>query len=305
MKIKGANKQRLAKMIEDYHGIKLDVDSIFDVQIKRLHGYKRQLLNALHILHLYNELLEDPDLPMVPRTFIFGAKAAPSYYQAKQIIKLITSIAQLVNNDQRIKGKIKVVFMENYRVSLAEKIIPAAEVSQQISTASKEASGTGNMKMMMNGAITLGTLDGANVEIRDEVGEENIVTFGLTDKEVLHYYRHGGYNSWEIYHDDRRVKRVLDQLLTDLLPAPPGEFKNLYNALLYNNDEFFVLKDFASYAAAHARVDELYRDQNNWSRMSVVNIAHSGRFSSDRTIAEYATGIWQIEPITIETDKIL
>lgn len=297
--IKLQNKKALAKLIHQEIGEKVEAATIFDVQIKRLHGYKRQLLNILHIMHLYNRLLEDPELDIYPRTFIFGAKAAPAYHQAKLTIKLINTVAELVNKDRRTKGKIKIIFLPNYRVSLAEKIITAADVSQQISTASKEASGTGNMKLMMNGAITVGTLDGANIEIRDEVGDENIITFGLAENQVLNYYHFGGYSSWQVYHQDGRVKQVLDQLVNDFLPASQGEFRNLFVGLLHNNDEFFVLKDFAAYVEAQLRVDREYRDQRRWLKMSGVNIAHSGRFSSDRTIAEYGSGIWQLKPVTI------
>ncbi|MDW7673345.1 MAG: glycogen/starch/alpha-glucan phosphorylase [Bacillota bacterium] len=298
--IKLENKESLTKIIKDIYNLEVDPYSIFDVQIKRLHGYKRQLLNALHILYLYHQLKQDPNLEMAPRTFIFGAKAAPGYHQAKLTIKLINSISSLINKDKSINNKLKVIFMENYRVSLAEKIIPAADVSEQISTASKEASGTGNMKLMMNGAITLGTLDGANIEIGNEVGENNIFTFGLTEEEVLSYYRYGGYNSWEIYHNDERIKTVLDQLINGLLSGCPNEFKNLYAALLHNNDEYFVLKDFAPYVEAQLKVEEAYLDSCRWLKMSGINIAHSGMFSSDRTIKEYATGIWQIKPVPIK-----
>lgn len=298
-KIKQQKKKELAKLIKEQHDVDVDINSIFDVQIKRLHGYKRQLLNALHILHLYNQLKESPNLNITPRTFIFGAKAAPGYHQAKLTIKLINTIAELINNDKTVNNKIKVFFLENYRVSLAEKIIPATDVSEQISTASKEASGTGNMKLMMNGAITIGTLDGANIEIKEEIGEQNIFTFGLTEDQVLDYYRHGGYNSWDIYHKDQRIRTVLDQLIDGTLPASPKEFKNLYTALLHNNDEFFVLGDFASYAETQLKVDKAYQDRKNWLKMSCINIAHSGKFSSDRTISEYATGIWQIKSLHI------
>jgi starch phosphorylase len=299
-RIKQQNKLALVKLIREETGLRVDISSIFDVQIKRLHGYKRQLLNALHIMHLYNRLLEEPDWEMFPRTFVFGAKAAPSYHQAKLTIKLINTIAQRINNDKTIKDKLKVIFIPNYRVSLAEKIIAAAEVSQQISTAGKEASGTGNMKLMMNGAVTVGTMDGANIEIRDEVGHDNMITFGLKENQVLDYYHYGGYCSWHIYHQDERVKKVLDQLVNGFLPASQGEFRNLFASLLHNNDEFFVLKDFHEYALAHLRVDRLYRERQHWQKMSTINIACSGRFSSDRTIAEYAAGIWQVEPAAIE-----
>ncbi len=294
--IKRENKKELATLIRDVQGIKVDVDSIFDVQIKRLHAYKRQILNALHIMYLYNRLRENPDWDMVPRTFIFGAKAAPAYHIAKLTIKLINTIADKVNNDKAIKDKLKVVFMENYRVSLAERIIPAAEVSEQISTASKEASGTGNMKLMANGALTIGTLDGANVEIKDVVGDDNMYIFGLTANEVLDYYQNGGYCSWTVYNEDMRLKTVLDQLINGFFPVGHSEFRDLHTALLHYNDEFFVLKDFDSYAKAHMEIDRDYRDQRKWQRMSAVNIANSGNFSSDQTIYQYATDIWQIKP---------
>lgn len=298
--IKEDNKKVLAKIIQERHGITVNMDSIFDVQIKRLHAYKRQILNALHIMHLYNKLLENPNWDMVPRTFIFGAKAAPSYHIAKMTIKLINTLADKINNDKTIKDKLKVVFLENYRVSLAEKIIPAAEISEQISTASKEASGTGNMKLMANGALTLGTLDGANIEIKDAVGDDNIFTFGLTADQVLNYYENGGYNSWDIYNSDLRVKTVLDQLINGFLPVAHNEFRDLYNGLLHYNDEFFVLKDFAPYVDAQLEVDRAYRNKRKWQRMSIMNIAHSGQFSSDQTIAQYASHIWQIKPVAGE-----
>ncbi|MBS3970154.1 MAG: glycogen/starch/alpha-glucan phosphorylase [Clostridia bacterium] len=298
--IKRQNKIKLAELIKQNTLVNVSCDAIFDVQIKRLHAYKRQLLNALHIMHLYNRLVENPDLDIEPRVFIFGAKAAPGYYYAKNIIKLINTIAFKINDDKRIKDKLKAVFLENYRVSLAEAIIPGSDVSEQISTASKEASGTGNMKFMMNGAVTIGTLDGANIEILDAVGSENIVTFGLTDREVLTFYHHGGYNSWEIYNSDERVKTILDQLVSDFLPAPQGEFTTIYKSLLHNNDEFFVLKDFAPYVDAQSRIDKLYKNKRKWNEMCLVNIAHSGKFSSDRTINEYAREIWNIKPFTIK-----
>lgn len=295
-KIKLKNKIKLAKIIEDKYSLKVDLESIFDVQVKRLHAYKRQILNVLHIMDLYNRLQENPDLNIHPRTFIFGAKAAPSYYLAKLTIKLINTLATLINNDKTIQDKIKIVFLENYRVSLAEKIFPAADLSEQISTASKEASGTGNMKFMMNGALTLGTLDGANIEIKDEVGAENIFIFGLTANEVINYYQHGGYSSWDIYHSDFRVKTVLEQLVNGYLPASREEFRNIYNHLLYNNDEYFVLKDFASYTQAQKQANDTFLGKKKWLKMSITNIAHSGKFSSDRTISEYATGIWHSKP---------
>ncbi|MDK2800644.1 MAG: glycogen phosphorylase [Clostridiales bacterium] len=297
--IKRQNKITLAKYIKDMYDLNIDVHSIFDVQVKRIHAYKRQLLNVLHIMDLYNRLRENPDMDLVSRTFIFGGKAAPAYHMAKSIIKLINTVAAVINNDKLVKDRIKVIFLENYNVSLAEKIFPASDVSEQISTASKEASGTGNMKFMMNGAITIGTLDGANIEIRDAVQSDNIFIFGLTADEVLNFYRYGGYNPWDIYHNDERVKTILNQLINGFLPIENDEFKNIFNFLLYNNDEFFVLKDFTPYVDVHNRIQDKYRNRRKWLNMSIHNIAHSGKFSSDCTINEYATGIWKIKPIAI------
>lgn len=299
-KVKLENKLILADYIKNKTGIIVDEHSIFDVQVKRLHAYKRQLLNVFHIMELYNLLRENPNIDMVPRTFIFGAKAAPSYTFAKKIIKLINTVANVVNNDPYIQGKLKVVFLENYSVSMAEKIIPAADVSEQISTASKEASGTGNMKFMMNGALTIGTLDGANVEIHDMVGTDNIFIFGLTSEQVLNYYNYGGYVARDIYNSDPRVRTVLDQLLDGFCGNDKVEFKDIYYQILSNNDEYFVLKDFDSYVEAHQKVDLNYRDQKEWLKKSIINIAHSGKFSSDRTISEYATEIWGIRPFLVE-----
>lgn len=298
-KIKLANKQDLAKLIKDKYDVNVNPESIFDVQVKRMHAYKRQLLNVFHIMDLYNRLRENPDLDIIPRTFIFGAKAAPGYYLAKQQIKLINALAEKVNKDPHIQDKIKVVFMEDYRVSLAERIIPASDISEQISTTTKEASGTGNMKLMMNGAITVATLDGANIEIRDEVGDDNIIIFGMTEREVLDYYRNGGYNSVELYNSDPRLKTILEQLVNGFFPVSNVEFLSIYNALLMHNDEYFVLKDFDAYLKAHQRVDALYRQSSKWQQMSINNIAHSGRFSSDRTIEEYASGIWDVRNIMV------
>ena len=295
MKIKYNNKVFLINKIKAKYGIEIDPDSIFDVQVKRLHAYKRQLLNVFHIMDLYNRLRENPDLDIVSRTFIFGAKAAPGYYLAKQVIKLINSIADRINNDSLIKNKLKVIFLEDYKVSLAEIVIPAADVSEQISTTTKEASGTGNMKLMMNGAITIATLDGANVEIRDEVGDENIVIFGMKEQEVLDLYRSGGYNAMEYYNNDSRLTLVVNQLINGFYSESNSEFQNIYDSLLVHNDEYFVLKDFDSYAKAQVTVDTLYRDKGKWAEMSIHNIAHSGIFSSDRTINEYASGIWGIK----------
>jgi len=297
-KIKQKNKNQLAKIIKEKSGINIDTQSIFDVHVKRMHAYKRQLLNIFHIMELYNQLKENPDLPIHPRTFIFGGKAAPGYHLAKNVIKLINSVADVVNNDRSIKDKIKIVFIENYGVSLAEKIIPAADISEQISTASKEASGTGNMKFMMNGAITLATIDGANIEIKNEVGDDNIFFFGLSPEEVLKYYQFGGYHSREFYNRDHRLKRLLDQLINGAFVKDDVDFKSIYYSLL-DNDEFFVLKDFSAYVDIQKKIDIAYLDQYSWLKKSIYNIAHSGRFSSDRTIGEYANGIWGIRPVVI------
>jgi starch phosphorylase len=297
--IKLKNKQKLTSYIYHNYGITVNVHSIFDVHIKRIHAYKRQILNVLHIMHLYNELKDNPNFDMVPRTFIFAGKAAPGYYIAKQTIKLINILGKVINHDKSIQNKLKVVFMENYSVSLGEMLFPAADVSEQISTASKEASGTGNMKFMMNGAITIGTLDGANIEIEEAVGPENIIIFGLTAQQVLHYYNHGGYNAWDIYNEDMRVKKVLEQLVNGFLPDEREEFRPLYDYLLRNNDEFFVLKDFAAYADAHRLLDDRFRHRQPWLSMCLQNIAHSGLFSSDKTIAEYAGGIWNLAKSTV------
>lgn len=293
--IKQKNKEKLAARILDKTGIKVDTESIFDVQVKRLHAYKRQLLNILHIMHLYNALKEDPEALLYPRTFIFGAKASPGYYFAKKVIKLINSVASKVNHDPDVNEKLKVVFLENYRVSLAEEIFPAADVSEQISTASKEASGTGNMKFMMNGALTLGTLDGANVEIMEMAGRDNIFLFGLTAEEVLDYQINGGYHSLEYYHHDKRIREVADQLVNGFFPDTENHFTEIYDSLLGHNDQYFVLRDFASYAEAHQEVSRSYLDRKAWLQKSLVNIAKSGYFSSDRTIAEYANEIWNVQ----------
>ncbi|MBE0450447.1 MAG: glycogen/starch/alpha-glucan phosphorylase [Clostridia bacterium] len=292
--IKHNKKENLAKMIFDTQGILIDPFSIFDVQAKRIHEYKRQHLNILHIMHLYNKLKENPNLDIPPRTFIFAGKSAPSYYVAKQIIKLINTLADVINNDTSIKDKIKIVFLPNYGVSLASKIIPAADVSEQISTASKEASGTGNMKFMMNGAITLATLDGANVEILKEVGENNIVTFGLRDYEVHKYYETGEYKAFDVYSSTPALKMVVDQLINGFLPTAKDEFLPIVDRLLRYNDEFFVLKDFDSYVDAQERIGLYYRDKQHWMKMSIANIACSGAFSADYTIDKYASGIWHV-----------
>jgi starch phosphorylase len=288
------NKEALASYILEYYGIKVDPCSIFDVQIKRLHAYKRQLLNGLHILYLYLLLQENPNLDFYPQTFIFGAKAAPGYYLAKCIIKLIHDIARMVNEDPRVNEKIKVIFLENYRVSLAEKIIPAADVSEQISTAGKEASGTGNMKLMMNGAITIGTMDGANVEIHEAVGSDNMFVFGMSSAEVMNYEMFGGYNAWDMYHHDPRIKKVMDFLIDYGSSKRQIEYESIYHNLLVDNDEYFVLKDFSSYVAAQEKVNNAFRDRSRWMEMSIRNIAESGIFSSDRTISQYAREIWGI-----------
>lgn len=292
--VKLKRKEILAKRIFEQNGIKVDPTSIFDVQVKRLHAYKRQLLNVLHILALYNKVKNDPSFRMPPRTFIFGAKASPGYFYAKRIIKLIHSVADLVNNDPDTKGLITVVFMENYRVSLAEDIIPAADISEQISTASKEASGTGNMKFMMNGALTMGTLDGANVEILEQTGPDNIFIFGLKAEEVMAYDRDGGYLSMDYYHFDPLVRRTLDQLVDGTLDDK-GLFGVIYDSLLAENDHYFVLKDFEAYRRAQEEAGRIYeQDPKRWRKMMVKNISGSGIFSSDRTIKEYADEIWKI-----------
>ncbi len=290
--IKLNNKIKLAKFINDTKGIIVDPNSIFDVHVKRIHAYKRQVLNCLRIMDLYNKIIDNPNLDIVPRTFIFGGKAAPAYHLAKNIIELINTIGEKINNDPRVQDKIKVVFLENYRVSLAEKIIPATDVSEQISTTTKEASGTSNMKFMMNGAVTIATLDGANVEIKDEVGEDNIIIFGMSEEEIRHYYKNGGYHSYDYYKNNQSITRVIDDLSNGKYTSDINRFSNIYENLITYNDEFFVLKDFESYINASNRIDTIYRDIHKWQKMCAVNIAHSGIFSSDRTISEYATGIW-------------
>ncbi|MCE5284427.1 MAG: glycogen/starch/alpha-glucan phosphorylase [Pelosinus sp.] len=296
LRVKLQNKVALAKYIKDKYNISVDVRSIFDVHIKRIHAYKRQLLNALHIMSLYNRLKENPGLDITPRTFIFGGKTAMGYFAAKKMIKLIHEIAAVVNNDPAILDKIKVVFLENYNVSLAELIIPASDVSEQIPTAGYEASGTGNMKLMMNGAVTIGTLDGANIEIKNAVGDENIITFGLTADEVMAYYQDGGYNPWDIYQSDEAVRMVLDQLVNGFFPVSRDEFAVLYESLLNQGDHFFVLKDFAAYCGAQSRVDEKYKNQAEWLKMCCYNIGNAGKFAGDRTFSEYAVDIWEMVP---------
>jgi len=292
-KIKLENKIAFSNYAKSTYGMDIDPNSIFDVQVKRLHAYKRQILNLFNIMDLYRRLKENPNLDIVPRTFFFGAKAAPSYYLAKKTIKLINTVAYKINNDTEIHGKIKVFFLPNYSVSLAEKIIPCAQVSEQISTATKEASGTGNMKFMMNGALTLATLDGANIEIKDAVGDENIVIFGIRKEEVLDYIKNKNYNSYEFYNNDFRLKYILDSLINGSLGVPSNEFIDIHNSLLKNNDEFFVLRDFSSYVEAQNKVDYLYRNRDNWNRMCINNVAHSGIFSSDNTIKRYYEDIWK------------
>ena len=309
MAIKYQNKVRLAKYIKENNGIDVDPNSIFDVQVKRLHEYKRQLLNILHVMYLYNQIKEHPEMDFYPRTFIFGAKAAAGYRNAKLTIKLINSVADVVNNDASINGKIKVVFIENYRVSNAEIIFAASDVSEQISTASKEASGTGNMKFMLNGAITLGTMDGANVEIVEEVGEENAVIFGLSSDEVINYEQHGGYNPMDIFNSDEEIRKVLMQLVNGFYsPDDPERFRTLYNSLLNTMstdkaDRYFILKDFRSYAEAQKRIEEFYRDEERWARAAILNVACSGKFTSDRTIQEYVDDIWHLDKVVLPNRK--
>ena len=299
MNIKYQNKIRLAKYIKEHNGIDVDPRSIFDVQVKRLHEYKRQLMNILHVMYLYNEIKEHPDMDIVPRTFIFGAKAAAGYYTAKLTIKLINAVADRINNDASIEGKLKVVFIEDYRVSNAEIIFAAADVSEQISTASREASGTGNMKFMLNGALTLGTMDGANVEIVEEVGEENAFIFGMSAEEVMRYEREGGYNPKDIYNENMNVRKVMTQLVNGYYsPEDPEMFRGLYNSLM-DKDQYFILKDFDSYCEAHRRVDEAYRDEKAWARSAMLNTAKCGKFTSDRTIEQYAQEIWNLKKVTV------
>lgn len=304
MEIKYQNKLRLAKYIEEHNGVIVDPKSIFDVQVKRLHEYKRQLLNILHVMYLYNQLKAKPDMDFYPRTFIFGAKAAAGYRNAKLTIKLINSVADVINNDTSIGGKLKVVFIENYNVSNAEIIFAAADVSEQISTASKEASGTGNMKFMLNGALTLGTMDGANVEIVEEVGAENAFIFGLSSDEVIHYENYGGYNPMEIYNNDADIHKVLDQLINGSYSADKELFRPLYNSLLNTlstskADTYFILKDFKSYAEAQKKVEAAYRNTEGWAKSAILNVACSGKFTSDRTIQQYVDEIWHLDKVTL------
>ncbi|HIT65857.1 MAG TPA: glycogen/starch/alpha-glucan phosphorylase [Candidatus Merdisoma merdipullorum] len=305
MNIKYQNKVRLAKYILEHNGITVDPRSIFDVQVKRLHEYKRQLLNILHVMYLYNQIKEHPEMPFYPRTFIFGAKAAAGYRRAKLTIKLINSVAEVINNDASINGKLKVVFIEDYRVSNAELIFAAADVSEQISTASKEASGTGNMKFMLNGALTIGTMDGATVEMVEEMGEENAFIFGLSSDEVINYEQNGGYNPMDIFNNDQDIRHVLMQLINGYYsPQDPEMFRDIYDSLLNTKssdraDTYFILKDFRSYAEAHRRVEEAYRDEKGWAKKAIWNTACSGKFSSDRTIQEYVDDIWHLDKMTV------
>ena len=305
MTIKFKNKERLAKYILEHNGVEVDPHSIFDIQVKRLHEYKRQLLNILHVIYLYNQIKAHPEMDFYPRTFIFGAKASAAYARAKKIIKLINCVADVVNNDASINGKLKVVFIENYRVSNAEIIFAAADVSEQISTASKEASGTGNMKFMLNGAPTLGTMDGANVEIVDEVGKENAFIFGLSADEVINYENNGGYDPRVIYNTDDEIRQVLTELVNGTFSSDTELFRDLYNSLLNQNggeraDQYFILADFRSYAAAQKKVEEAYRDEKGWARMAMLNTACAGKFTSDRTIQEYVDDIWHLDKVFIK-----
>ena len=310
MTIKFKNKERLAAYIKEHNGVEVDPRSIFDVQVKRLHEYKRQLLNILHVMYLYNQIKEHPEMSFYPKTYIFGAKASAGYIRAKEIIKLINSVADVINNDRSINGKLKVVFIEDYRVSNAELIFAAADISEQISTASKEASGTGNMKFMMNGAPTLGTMDGANVEIVDEVGIDNAFIFGLSADEVINYEQNGGYNPYDIYNNDPDIHRVVDQMVDGTYSNGDTEmYRDLYNSLLNNQGEsradmYFILKDFRSYADAQARAMEAYKDKEKWAKMALKNTACCGKFSADRTIQEYVDDIWHLDHVVIDEDEL-
>ena len=305
MNIKFKNKQRLAKYILEHNGVEVDPRSIFDVQVKRLHEYKRQLLNILHVMSLYNKIKSHPEIEFFPRTFIFGAKAAAGYRNAKLTIKLINSVADVINNDASIEGKIKVVFIEDYRVSNAELIFAAADVSEQISTASKEASGTGCMKFMLNGALTLGTMDGANVEMAEEMGKENMFIFGMSAEEVMNYEKNGGYDPMEIFNTDQEIRDVLTQLINGFYSKDdPDRFRDLYNSLLNTQstnkaDMYFILKDFRSYAEAQSEVEKQYRDKAGWARKAIINVASTGKFSSDRTIQEYVDEIWHLDKVKL------
>ena len=310
MTIKFKNKERLAAYIKEHNGVEVDPRSIFDVQVKRLHEYKRQLLNILHVMYLYNQIKDHPEMSFYPKTYVFGAKASAGYIRAKAVIKLINSVADVINNDRSINGKLKVVFIEDYRVSNAELIFAAADISEQISTASKEASGTGNMKFMMNGAPTLGTMDGANVEIVDEVGIDNAFIFGLSADEVINYEQNGGYNPYDIYNNDPDIRRVVDQLVDGTYANGDKEmYRDLYNSLLNNQggaraDMYFILKDFRSYADAQARAMEAYKDTDKWAKMALKNTACCGKFSADRTIQEYVDDIWHLDHVVINEDEL-
>lgn len=298
--VKMERKVILADYIKKVTGIEIDVNSIFDVQAKRLHAYKRQLLNVMHIIYLYQRMKEDSSFRIYPRTFIFGAKAAPAYTFAKKVIQLIHSIANVVNNDPEISKFMKVVFIPNYSVSIAEILMNAADVSEQISTAGKEASGTGNMKFMMNGAITLGTLDGANVEIVERVGFENAEIFGLRAEEVAEIKKSAAYNVWDYYNSHQHLKRIVDSLIDGSWDANHDEFRLIYDELMFKNDEYLLLADFDDYARAQANIEKRYENRESWARMCLLNIAKSGYFSSDRTIAEYVRDIWHIEKANIQ-----
>ena len=305
MTIKFKNKERLAKYILEHNGVEVDPHSIFDIQVKRLHEYKRQLLNILHVIYLYNQIKAHPEMDFYPRTFIFGAKASAAYARAKKIIKLINCVADVVNNDASINGKLKVVFIENYRVSNAEIIFAAADVSEQISTASKEASGTGNMKFMLNGAPTLGTMDGANVEIVQEVGEENAFIFGMSSEQIINYENNGGYDPDFIYNTDPEIRQVLMQLINGTFSSDTEMFRDIYNSLLDKRnmprpDQYFILGDFRSYAEAQKRVEEAYKDEKRWAKMALLNTACSGKFTSDRTIQEYVDDIWHLDKVIVK-----
>ena len=307
MEIKRQNKVRLAKYIKEHNGIDVDPDSIFDVQVKRLHEYKRQLMNIMHVMYLYNQLKDNPNMDFYPRTFIFGAKAAAGYRNAKRTIKLINSVADVINNDASIGGKIKVVFIEDYKVSNAEWIFAAADVSEQISTASKEASGTGNMKFMLNGAITIGTMDGANVEMYEEVGAENMFIFGMSSDEVIEHEHRHDYNPMDIYNNDADIKRVINQMVDGTYSPNDHElFRDLYNSLLNSQggqvaDRYFILADFRSYVEAQRKITEFYKDKEAWAKSVILNVAHVGKFSSDRTIQEYVDDIWHLDKINMST----
>lgn len=308
MNIKYQNKLRLADYILKHNGIEVNPRSIFDVQVKRLHEYKRQLLNILHVMYLYNKIKEHPEMDFYPRTFIFGAKAAAGYRNAKLTIKLINNVANVINNDKSIDGKIKVVFIEDYKVSNAEWIFAAADVSEQISTASKEASGTGNMKFMLNGAVTIGTMDGANVEIVEEAGEENEFIFGMSAQEVIDHEAKRDYDPMQIFNNDQEIRQVLMQLINGFYSGNDSElFRPLYNSLLNTQDTqyadtYFILKDFRSYAQAQEKVEEAYRDEKRWAKMAILNVAHSGKFTSDRTIQEYVEDIWHLDKVKVEME---